>query len=77
MKRQEKLSDIFQALTLGEQEHNEEHPLSLIANRVRVVPDELGKPAEQKNSISNTLQTLMQKFHQVRGFQLSPSLARN
>lgn len=64
-KRQEKLSDMFQNLMLGKKKegHNEEQqPLSLMANWVDVMRNEKEKLAEQKNSATNTSQTLVQKY---------------
>ncbi|KAF2680225.1 Pkinase-domain-containing protein [Lentithecium fluviatile CBS 122367] len=63
-KRQEKLSDMFQSLMLGKKKdgHNEEQPLSLMANWVDVMRNEKEKLAEQKNSANNTSQTLVQKY---------------
>lgn len=64
-KRQEKLSDMFQNLMLGKKKdsHNEDQPLSLMANWVDVMRNEKEKLAEQKNSASNhTSQTLVQKY---------------
>ncbi|KAJ4353774.1 serine/threonine-protein kinase HAL4/sat4 [Didymosphaeria variabile] len=63
-KRQEKLSDMFQNLMLGKRKdgHNDEQPLSLMANWVDVMRNEKEKLAEQKNSANNTSQTLVQKY---------------
>lgn len=64
-KRQEKLSDMFQNLMLGKKKegHNEEQPLSLMANWVDVMRNEKEKLAEQKISATSTSsQTLVQKY---------------
>ncbi|KAJ4302980.1 serine/threonine-protein kinase HAL4/sat4 [Kalmusia sp. IMI 367209] len=63
-KRQEKLSDMFQSLMLGKKKdgHQDEQPLSLMANWVDVMRNEKEKLAEQKNSANNTSQTLVQKY---------------
>ncbi|KAF2637693.1 Pkinase-domain-containing protein [Massarina eburnea CBS 473.64] len=63
-KRQEKLSDMFQSLMLGKKKdsHDEHQPLSLMANWVDVMRNEKEKLAEQKNSATNTSQTLVQKY---------------
>ncbi|KAF2205571.1 Pkinase-domain-containing protein [Delitschia confertaspora ATCC 74209] len=62
-KRQEKLSDMFQNLMLGKKKegHQEEQPLSLMANWVDVMRNEREKLAEQKNSPNHT-QSLVQKY---------------
>lgn len=64
-KRQEKLSDMFQNLMLGKRKegsHGDDQPLSLMANWVDVMRNEKEKLAEQKNSATNTSQTLVQKY---------------
>ena len=63
-KRQEKLSDMFQSLMLGKKKegNNDEQPLSLMSNWVDVMRNEKEKLAEQKNSATNTSQTLVQKY---------------
>lgn len=62
-KRQEKLTDMFQNLMTGKKRdgHQDEQPLSLMANWVDVMRNEKEKLAEQKNS-TNTSQTLAQKY---------------
>jgi protein-serine/threonine kinase len=63
-KRQEKLSDMFQSLMLGKKKegHQDDQPLSLMANWVDVMRNEKEKLAEQKNSANHTSQTLVQKY---------------
>lgn len=63
-RRQEKLSDMFQNLMGKRREgsHSDEQPLSLMANWVDVMRNEKEKLAEQKNSATNTSQTLVQKY---------------
>ncbi|KAF2474262.1 Pkinase-domain-containing protein [Lindgomyces ingoldianus] len=63
-KRQEKLTDMFQNLMMGKKKegHHDEQPLSLMANWVDVMRNEKEKLAEQKNSSTNTSQTLVQKY---------------
>jgi protein-serine/threonine kinase len=62
-KRQEKLSDMFQSLMMGKKKegHQDEQPLSLMANWVDVMRNEKEKLAEVKGS-SNASQTLVQKY---------------
>jgi protein-serine/threonine kinase len=62
-KRQEKLSDMFQNLMMGKKKegHQDEQPLSLMANWVDVMRNEKEKLAEVKGT-SNASQTLVQKY---------------
>jgi protein-serine/threonine kinase len=63
-KRQEKLTDMFQSLMLGKKKegHQDDQPLSLMANWADVMRNEKEKLQEQKNNSTNTSQTLVQKY---------------